>query len=64
MAEIGQVIIFLFKIPNFVGYKYNNLSWLEQNYGVKVNVTYQFICATTHIWIYFDFIMASKVLNK
>jgi hypothetical protein len=26
VAEIGQVIIFLFKIPNFVGYKYNNLS--------------------------------------
>ncbi len=63
-GRIGQVIIFLLKILNFMVSEYNNLSWLEQNFGVKVHVAYQPICVTTHNWIHSNFTLVSKVQNK
>jgi hypothetical protein len=49
VVEICHAIIFLLKILNFVVSRHNNLSLPEQNFGVRVHVAYQLICATTHI---------------
>jgi hypothetical protein len=35
-----------------------------KNYGVKVHIAYQPICTVTHIWIYSNFTLVSKVQSK
>jgi hypothetical protein len=64
VVKIGQVVIILLKILNFMVSKYNNLWWHEQNFGVKVHVACQHVCVATHMWIYYNFTLALRVQNK
>jgi hypothetical protein len=64
VVKNNHAIIFLLKILNFLVSRYINLSWPKQNYGVRVHIAYQPICAVTHIWIYSNFTLVSKVQSK
>jgi hypothetical protein len=64
VVKIGHAIIFLLKFLNFVVSKYINLSWFEQNYSVRVHVACQPIHVVTHIWIYSNFTLVSKLQSK